>query len=59
MQTVINVMVNDCYLTNFTRKTAATAGTKDIYQVTYINSPHQTQNSANLIDLIPDTDYSN
>ncbi len=59
MQTVIKVMVNDCYLTNYTRKTAASENTKDIYKVTYINSPHNTQDSANLIDLIPDTNYSN
>ena len=62
MQTVIDVRVFNCYAGNlFMRKTSNSSAddTKDCFRAIYVNTPHRTQNSAQLIDIIPDIDYSN
>ena len=59
MQSVVRALVANCYAPNFMRKQADEAGTKDCFEVTYVNTPHKTQVSEFLIDVIPDVEYDN
>lgn len=59
MQTVIKVMVVNCYAPQFMRKRTSQTSAKDCYEVTYINTPHKVQNAEEVTDLIPDINYSN
>lgn len=62
MAQVIDVRLFNCYAGNlFMRKTSNSnaENTKDCFRAWYINTPHRTQNSAQLVNIIPDIDYNN
>lgn len=55
---ILEATVANCFVNNkFMRKIGANK--KDVFRVTYINTPHRTQNESGIVDLIPDTDYNN
>lgn len=55
---VLELTAINCYCGNkFMRKIGS--GNKDVFHATYINTPHRIQNGAGIVDIIPDTDYSN
>ena len=59
MQTVIKVLVTNCYAPQFMRKRTSQTYAKDCYEVTYVNTPHRTQNASEVTDIIADINYNN
>lgn len=62
MATVIDVHVINSYSGNlYMRKSSNSAAddTKDVFRAIYINTPHRSQVSSQLIDVIPDIEYTN
>lgn len=55
---VLEMTVVNCYVGNkFMRKIGS--GNADVFHATYINTPHRIQNGDGLLNIIPDTNYSN
>ena len=55
---VLEMTVNNCFVNNkFMRKIGN--GKADVFKVTYINTPHRTQNGDGIQNIIPDTEYNN
>lgn len=55
---LLEMTVNNCFVNNkFMRKIGN--GNADVFKVTYINTPHRTQNGDGILNIIPDTEYNN
>jgi pectin methylesterase-like acyl-CoA thioesterase len=59
MQTVIKVLVANCYAPKYMRKRTSNTSAKDCYEVTYLNTPHKTQHDEKVTEQIADIEYSN